>query len=375
MKKSIRAMLSVVFCLAFLCACTETSNSNENSTLTQSDVINLLDVYHDGGILKNNCSANDLNENFLYFFYENVNCKNITSADTSVSFDEFEKYLSKYFDISQMDFGKLYSYNAEDNTIKISAAYNPLSTCIFDDYKISDDTLEIFYHLKFLIRNDNRCVYKKITLVKNHETDNYLFDNVATLYVEKDDNKYDYGYAADRYISDDNLINITKDIAENRNYTLWLLSPDLNYYTENEILPVQLSYTFNGETYTSTYTYAPVWEFDNIQDFTDCAKKYLSAEYVENYLLPLLDGPDCLLDVPMLKDINGKLYIQTSPNGTSIVPCFDYIKGEIIERGDTTAIVRLYTDPDKYDPDSYYPEYYDYTMIYENNGWRYNPHL
>ena len=59
---------------------------------------------------------------------------------------------------------------------------------------------------------------KKITLVKNRETDNYLFDNVATLYVEKDDNKYDYGYAADRYISDDNLINITKDIAENRNY-------------------------------------------------------------------------------------------------------------------------------------------------------------
>lgn len=40
-----------------------------------------------------------------------------------------------------------------------------------------------------------RCVYKKITLVKNRETDNYLFDNVATLYVEKDDNKYDYGYA------------------------------------------------------------------------------------------------------------------------------------------------------------------------------------
>ena len=36
------------------------------------------------------------------------------------------------------------------STIKISAAYNPLSTCIFDDYKISDDTLEIFYHLKFL---------------------------------------------------------------------------------------------------------------------------------------------------------------------------------------------------------------------------------
>ena len=104
-------------------------------------------------------------------------------------------------------------------------------------------------------------------------------------------------------------------------------------------------------------------------------KKYLSAEYVENYLLPLLDGPDCLLDVPMLKDINGKLYIQTSPNGTSIVPCFDYIKGEIIERGDTTAIVRLYTDPDKYDPDRYYPEYYDYTMIYENNGWRYSPYL
>lgn len=66
----------------------------------------------------------NLNENFLYFFYENANCKNITSADTSVSFDEFEKYLSKYFDISQMDFGKLYSYNAEDNTIKISAAYN-----------------------------------------------------------------------------------------------------------------------------------------------------------------------------------------------------------------------------------------------------------
>ena len=79
MKKSIRALLSVVFCLVFLCACAEISNSNENSTLTQSDVKNLLDVYHDGGILKNNCSANDLNENlfnwinnsYVFFFAGN----------------------------------------------------------------------------------------------------------------------------------------------------------------------------------------------------------------------------------------------------------------------------------------------------------------
>ena len=371
MRKIFKIFSFLVLCLFIFCGCIN-SNSGINSTLTDADVENLLNVYHKGGILKNNCTADNLNEEFLITFYSNINPeKYVNYNENQVQLSELEECLSEYFDISSMDFSKSNCYDKNGDTISLSPPYAIPTSCEFDRYVVSGDNLEIYYSLNFLIRGDGRKVHKKIILSKNNRKNQYIFESVSTYNTEDGKNNNN----SIKEISDEELVNLTLDVAQNHNYTLWLFTPDLRYYVDCEIITIEQNNTYNGKTYTTQCNYAPVWEFDNIQDFTDCAKKYLSAEYVENYLLPLLDGPDCLLDVPMLKDINGKLYIQTSPNGTSIVPCFDYIKGEIIERGDTTAIVRLYTDPDKYDPDSYYPEYYDYTMIYENNGWRYNPHL
>ena len=98
MKKSIRALLSVVFCLAFLCACAEISNSNENSTLTQSDVENLLDVYHKGRILQRNCNAKQLAVNDFVRFYYYTKCSEFSNPnDYYVSIDTCKNYLSSFF--------------------------------------------------------------------------------------------------------------------------------------------------------------------------------------------------------------------------------------------------------------------------------------
>ena len=60
MRKIFKIFSFLVLCLFIFCGCIN-SNSGINSTLTDADVENLLNVYHKGGILKNNCTADNLN--------------------------------------------------------------------------------------------------------------------------------------------------------------------------------------------------------------------------------------------------------------------------------------------------------------------------
>ena len=183
MKKSIRALLSVVFCLAFLCACAEISNSNENSTLTQSDVENLLDVYHEGRILQRNCNAKQLDVNDFVRFYYYTKCSEFSNTnDYYVSIDTCKNYLSSFFDISDIDFSNSIYYEKDKDALDLNGCTESdgLTTKFtFKSFDITDKSLTIFYDLEFLLGDDSQPQSKVITLIYDSPKQAYIFDNIC----------------------------------------------------------------------------------------------------------------------------------------------------------------------------------------------------
>lgn len=173
-----------------------------------------------------------------------------------------------------------------------------------------------------------------------------------------------------RDISDDKLINLAMDISkEENNYTYWLFSAPVTE-DESDIIQEEYSYTLNGENFSELRKYVPVSEYESIRDFTEKASQHLSRQYIENYLYPYLGmHPTDNIPVPLLREIDGRLYKLTSVNGTSIIPNMIYTSGEVIQRDETQATVRLFADPDK----GYDVSYFDYPLILEDGVWKHNP--
>lgn len=173
-----------------------------------------------------------------------------------------------------------------------------------------------------------------------------------------------------RDISDDELINLAMDISkEENNYTYWLFSAPVTE-DESDIIQEEYSYTLNGENFSELRKYVPVSEYESIRDFTEKASEYLSRQYIENYLYPYLGmHPTDNIPVPLLREIDSRLYKLTSVNGTSIIPNMIYTSGEVIQRDETQATVRLFADPDK----GYDVSYFDYPLILEDGVWKHNP--
>lgn len=182
MRKIFKIFSFFVLCLFIFCGCVK-SNPDINSTLSDTDVENLLNVYHKGGILQRICSINDLDENDLIQFYYYTNEDKLSNTqDYKLNLSDFKNYISNYFDISKFDFGKSYYYRAENDVIDLSDCLNleRLSTDFkADKYQISDNTLEIFYYLDFLIGDEKIEQYKILSLVYNEDTESYVFKSVA----------------------------------------------------------------------------------------------------------------------------------------------------------------------------------------------------
>lgn len=171
--------------------------------------------------------------------------------------------------------------------------------------------------------------------------------------------------------SDQELINIALNISkEENNYTYWLFSSPV-ILNSTDIIQVEYTYTINDDTFSSFYEYVPVSEFDSVQDFINNASSCLSSEYIENYLYKYLGlHPSENVVAPILIDIDGVLYKQTCIDGISIVPNYKYTDGEVLEKTDSFALVRLYTDSNN----DYEISYTDFPLILENNVWKHNPH-
>ena len=173
-----------------------------------------------------------------------------------------------------------------------------------------------------------------------------------------------------RDISDNELIDLAIDISkEENNYTYWLFSAPVTE-DESDIIQEEYSYTLNGEKFSEVREYVPVSEYESIRDFIEKASGYLSQRYIENYLYQYLGlHPTDNTPVPILKEIDGRLYKLTSVNGTSIIPNIIYTSGEVIQRDETQATVRLFADPDK----GYDVSYFDYPLALEDGVWKHNP--
>ena len=177
------------------------------------------------------------------------------------------------------------------------------------------------------------------------------------------------GSISTEQVSDDELVNIAMDIAkEENNYVYWLFSS--SNIDSDDIVTIETKYTLNGEEFSSFDDYAPVSEFDSIEDFIGTVSKYLSAEYVENYLYQFVGlHPTENIPIPLLKELDGKLYKLTSGGGVSPIPNTKYEYGEVIEKTDVSATVRLYIDK-SVDADI---DFFDYPLIFESGVWKHNP--
>ena len=171
-------------------------------------------------------------------------------------------------------------------------------------------------------------------------------------------------------VSDDELINIAMEISkEENNYTSWLFSHDKGV-DNSDIIQKEIIFTHNGEDFLSVYDYALVTDFDSIEDFTDKASKYLSKEYVENYLYKLIGLHVAeSIPAPLLLESDGHLYKITSADGVSHLPNIKYESGEVIEKTDSSAIVRLYVDSSVDAQISFF----DYPLVLEDGVWKHNP--
>ena len=68
---------------------------------------------------------------------------------------------------------------------------------------------------------------------------------------------------------------------------------------------------------------------------------------------------------------DGVLYKITSADGVSHLPNLNYESGEVIEKTDSSAIVRLYVDS-SIDADI---SSFDYHLILEDDEWKHNPSI
>ena len=189
--------------------------------------------------------------------------------------------------------------------------------------------------------------------------------NTSTASISDEDSEQTNG----DYISNDELVDIALNISKKENnFTYWLFSP--HDYSKDEVVQVEFNYTLNGEKFSNFCEYAPVSEYSSISDFVDKACEYLSEEYMENYIYKYIGlHPTKSIPMPLLKDIDGVLYKQVSIDGVSIIPNLDYTDGEVIEKTNSTAIVRLYVDSSV---DNSY-KYTDFNLIFENGRWKHNP--
>ena len=129
-------------------------------------------------------------------------------------------------------------------------------------------------------------------------------------------------------------------------------------------------FTHNEEDFLSLYDYALVTEFNSIEDFVNKASKCLSTEYIENYLYKLVGlHPTENMPAPILWEQNGKLYKLIGVDGVSIIPNIMYSHGEVIEKTESSAIVRLYVDS-SVDTDIVF---IDYPLVLEDGLWKHNP--
>ena len=173
-------------------------------------------------------------------------------------------------------------------------------------------------------------------------------------------------------VSDDELINRAMEISkEENNYTYWLFSHDKGIDNSN-IIQKEIVFSHNGEEFPSVYEYALVMEFNSIEDFVNNASRYLSKEYMENYLYKLIGlHPTESIPAPLLLESDGSLYKITSADGVSHLPNIKYESGEVIEKTDSTAVVRLYVDS-SIDADI---SSFDYHLILEDDVWKHNPSI
>lgn len=177
-------------------------------------------------------------------------------------------------------------------------------------------------------------------------------------------------YTDSRSINDEELIDTAMNISkEENNYTYWLFSaPAIS--DEGNIVQAEYSYTLNGEKFSEIREYVPVSEYESIRDFVRKASGCLSQRYIENYLYQYLGlHPTDNIPAPILKEIGGRLYKLTSANGVSIIPNMAYTGGEVIQKDETQATVRLFADPDE----EYDISYFDYLLVLEDGVWKHNP--
>ena len=173
-----------------------------------------------------------------------------------------------------------------------------------------------------------------------------------------------------QHITDEELIDIALNISKTENnYTYWLFSHN-NDVNVSEIVQVETKYILNGEEFSTFENYAPVSEFESIEDFVNKASRYLSSDYIENYLYKYIGlHPTDNIPAPLLLDLDGRLYKNTTINGVSIIPNIAYTHGEVIEKAKYSAVVRLYVDSDISTDISYV----DFPLILEDDIWKYNP--
>ena len=116
-------------------------------------------------------------------------------------------------------------------------------------------------------------------------------------------------------VSDDELINRAMEISkEENNYTYWLFSHDKGI-DNSDIIQKEIIFSHNGEEFPSIYDYALVTDFNSIEDFVNNASRYLSKEYMENYLYTLIGlHPTESIPAPLLLESDGSLYKITSAN-------------------------------------------------------------
>ena len=169
-------------CLFIFCGCAK-SNSDINSTLSDTDVINLLDVYHEGRILQRNCNAKQLDVNDFVRFYYYTKCSEFSNPnDYYVSIDTCKNYLSSFFDISDIDFSNSIYYEKDKDALDLNGCTESdgLTTKFtFKSFDITDKSLTIFYDLEFLLGDDSQPQSKVITLIYDSPKQAYIFDNIC----------------------------------------------------------------------------------------------------------------------------------------------------------------------------------------------------
>ena len=191
---------------------------------------------------------------------------------------------------------------------------------------------------------------------ESSNTDSSIVESQTSSESESENNK-------EGEYTDDELVEIALNLLKpENNVSAWIFEGESLEIIENKVL--------DNEDPNDYGIYALVGRFNTIQELIDEALEIVTIEYMETYFYDYFyTDRDNSVPYPLLKEVEGKLYINISPDGVaSPLPDFDY--GEVIIRpDDSTAILKMHhTNIDLYEKD-----FFEIQIIYENGAWKYNP--